>query len=322
MSESQRSNIATRVLVAVVTIPLIIYLSYLGGYFFFGLICVISSVALWEFYVLVEKKGVEPIKWLGMIFGFLVTLSFLFDRLRCGVVSLFVEAQMDIRFPSQFAVLLSVIVVFVFLTLVIELFRKRTSAVLNISATLAGVLYISLFLGMLIGARELFSFGFPFYKYFSSAEGTRSFIGLSGPDSLAERWGGYTIISVLATIWICDTAAYFGGRAVGRHKLFERVSPKKTWEGALFGFVSAILAMVAAKYLVLEYMTLADCIVLSLIVGVFGQLGDLVESLIKRDAGVKDSSAIIPGHGGMFDRFDSLVFVSPLVYLYLDLVVL
>lgn len=97
--------------------------------------------------------------------------------------------------------------------------------------------------------------------------------------------GGYTIISVLATIWICDTAAYFGGRAVGRHKLFERVSPKKTWEGALFGFVSAILAMVAAKYLVLEYMTLADCIVLSLIVGVFGQLGDLVESLIKRDAG-------------------------------------
>jgi len=316
LSEVKPSNTVTRVLVAVVTIPLIVFLCYLGGYYFFVVVCIISSVALWEFYSLMEKKGAEPIKWLGLIFGFLVNLSFLYERLRFNIVSLFVDRQVSIQFPSQFVVLLLIIVLFVFLTLAIELFRNRVSAILNISTTIAGVLYISLFLGMLMGARELFWHSFPFYRYFSSVEGSRFFI-----TTIVERWGGYTIISLFAAIWICDTAAYFGGRALGKHKLFERVSPNKTWEGAIFGFVSSILTMVAAKYLVLEYMTLAECVVLGVIVGIFGQLGDLVESLIKRDAGVKDSSAIIPGHGGMFDRFDSLMFASPLVYLYLDLIV-
>ncbi|HEY4613356.1 MAG TPA: phosphatidate cytidylyltransferase, partial [Bacteroidota bacterium] len=128
--------------------------------------------------------------------------------------------------------------------------------------------------------------------------------------------------SLFVSIWLCGTAAYFGGVSFGKHKLFERVSPKKTWEGAIFGFVFAVATMVAAQQFLIEYLRLVDAIVLGVIVGVFGQAGDLVESRFKRDAGMKDSSAIIPGHGGVYDRFDSLVFVAPIAYLYLDFVVL
>jgi phosphatidate cytidylyltransferase len=144
----------------------------------------------------------------------------------------------------------------------------------------------------------------------------------SSSHAITYAWGGLTIISIFASIWICDTAAYFGGLAMGKHKLFERVSPNKTWEGAVWGFAGAVLTMMAAQKLLIPYLEFHQAIIMGLIIGIFGQLGDLVESLFKRDAGVKDSSNIIPGHGGVFDRFDSLIFVSPILYLYIDFVVL
>lgn len=179
-----------------------------------------------------------------------------------------------------------------------------------------GVFIISLFFGTLIQTRELFPFGFPVSKFFPHA------IATSEDLIQINRWGGYTIISILATIWICDTAAYFGGMTLGRRKLFERVSPNKTWEGAVFGFVFSILTMLAAQSLLLAYMSTTNAVIIGMMIGCFGQMGDLVESRFKRDAGVKDSSSIIPGHGGVYDRFDSLVFVSPILYLYIDFVVL
>jgi phosphatidate cytidylyltransferase len=171
-------------------------------------------------------------------------------------------------------------------------------------------------LGTLIYVRELFPYGFPVHKFFPTS--------YAGDAELAaiSRWGGYTIVSIFASIWMCDTAAYFGGSIFGRHALFERVSPKKTWEGSAFGFIAALLTMIIARATVLDYLRLQDALVIGGIVGVFGQLGDLVESRFKRDAGVKDSSSLIPGHGGVYDRFDSLVFVAPIVYLYIDFVVL
>lgn len=178
--------------------------------------------------------------------------------------------------------------------LIIELFRNYGSAILNISTTLLGIFYFGLFGSTLVGIRE-------FYPNI---------------DGLYNN-GGYLIISIFASIWICDSAAFFGGTALGKHKLFPRVSPKKSWEGAVFGFVFAILAMILAKYLVLDFLLLKDSIAIGFITGTFGQIGDLAESLLKRDAGVKDSSGLIPGHGGIFDRFDSLLFSAPLIYLYL-----
>ena len=111
------------------------------------------------------------------------------------------------------------------------------------------------------------------------------------------------------------------GTAFGKHKLFPRVSPNKSWEGAIAGFVFAIITMIAAKATVIDLLTLYDAVIIGIIVGIIGQMGDLVESLVKRDAGVKDSSAIIPGHGGIFDRFDSLLLTAPVVYLYLSIFV-
>ena len=176
----------------------------------------------------------------------------------------------------------------------IELFRNKGSVVKNLGATFLGILYIGLFSSTLIAIRE-------FYP---------------NTNDLYFK-GGYLIISMVATIWVCDSAAFFGGTALGKHKLFPRISPNKSWEGALFGFVFAILTMVLAKVFVLDFLSWTNVIVLGIIVGIIGQLGDLVESSMKRDAGVKDSSSIIPGHGGIFDRFDSLLFSAPAVWLYL-----
>ena len=191
---------------------------------------------------------------------------------------------------SQYHFLIALFV----LLLIFELFRNNGSAILNLGATLLGIFYLGIFGSTLIGIRE-------FYPNI---------------DGLYTN-GGYLIISIFASIWICDSAAFFGGTALGKHKLFPRVSPKKSWEGAIFGFVFAILAMILAKNLVLDFLSLKDAIAIGLITGTIGQIGDLAESLLKRDAGVKDSSNLIPGHGGIFDRFDSLLFSAPVIYLYL-----
>lgn len=311
------TNMARRVVVAVVAIPIILYLCYVGGYPFCALIVVVSSVALAEFYALFERKGASPVKALGIIVGILIVCTFFYGEIFEQVVPLLQQLNPEIRSPSQLQWLLIVLVVFVLTSLLIELFRGKSSPLLNLSATLFGVLYISLSLGTLIGIRELFFKDFPLPRFLplagaQSAEATRE---------LSYRSGGYTVISILACIWICDTAAQFVGLKYGKHKLFPRVSPNKSWEGAVSGFVAAIATALLAKYIVLPFFSVGESLVIGVVVGVFGQLGDLAESLLKRDAGVKDSSQIIPGHGGMLDRFDSLLFVSPILYLYFDFVV-
>lgn len=255
-------------------------------------------------------------KALGVIAGFVVNGSFIYERSQVELFSWFETHGIRLSMFSQLQFLLVVLLVFLLAVLLTELFRKKGSAMVNIATTVVGVCIISLFFGTLIYVRELFPFGFPVHKFFPTS--------YAGDAELAmiSRWGGYTIVSIFASIWMCDTAAYFGGVTFGRRKLLERVSPGKTWEGSAFGFVAALLTMVVARATVLDYLQLQDALVIGGIVGVFGQLGDLVESRFKRDAGVKDSSAIIPGHGGVYDRFDSLVFVAPIVYFYIDFVVL
>jgi phosphatidate cytidylyltransferase len=183
-----------------------------------------------------------------------------------------------------------ILILLVVITLV-ELFRNSGSAVLNLGISLLGILYIGIFSSSLIFLRE-----------FYITDYTK---------------GGFLIISILASIWVCDSAAFFGGNALGKHKLFPRVSPNKSWEGAIFGLVFAIITMIAAKIIVLDYLSWIDVFILGIIVGIIGQVGDLIESLFKRDVDVKDSSNLIPGHGGVFDRFDSLLYTAPVVFLYL-----
>jgi phosphatidate cytidylyltransferase len=129
--------------------------------------------------------------------------------------------------------------------------------------------------------------------------------------------GRAAVILAHATVFFCDSCAYMVGRALGRRALWTRVSPRKTWEGAVAGLAAAVLFAVGGRALLADFLTPARAAGFGLIVGIFGQAGDLVESLWKREAGVKDSSALIPGHGGVLDRFDNLHFVAPILYAYL-----
>lgn len=129
--------------------------------------------------------------------------------------------------------------------------------------------------------------------------------------------GGHWMVSLFLIVWSCDTAAYFGGKGLGKHKLAPVISPHKTREGAAFGLLGAIFAAVVIHYVFFTNLRLTDLLVVALLVAILGQIGDLFESLLKRSAQLKDTSTLIPGHGGVLDRFDSLLFVSPWVYLYL-----
>jgi phosphatidate cytidylyltransferase len=129
--------------------------------------------------------------------------------------------------------------------------------------------------------------------------------------------GGDTVIIVLLVAWIADTGGYFAGRFLGKSKLYEAVSPKKTWAGAWGGLAGSVLGVTILKIAHAHWLSWPDVFVIAIIGGVLGQLGDLAESLIKRSVGVKDSGTLLPGHGGILDRIDAVLFIAPYVYIYL-----
>ncbi|MBX7084416.1 MAG: phosphatidate cytidylyltransferase [Nannocystaceae bacterium] len=127
------------------------------------------------------------------------------------------------------------------------------------------------------------------------------------------------LVVALCTAFFADTVAYFFGRAFGKHKLYPEVSPKKTWEGAFGGILGSMLATIGVGSLwTLPQLGIGHAVVLGIIASVCGQAGDLVESMVKRTFGVKDSGTILPGHGGMLDRIDAMLFVSPVVYYFVQ----
>ncbi|MDB5255742.1 MAG: phosphatidate cytidylyltransferase [Chitinophagaceae bacterium] len=188
--------------------------------------------------------------------------------------------------PSNYYYL---VIAFVFLLFLIELFQTNHNPFYRIANTFLGILYIALPL-------SLFS-------------------------STAFIHGSYDagiVMGILLLLWANDIGGYIGGVSFGKHKLFERVSPKKTWEGSTGGALFSIgIAWVCAYFF--PSILLKDWIILSLIIVVFGSIGDLVESLFKRSLAVKDSGNLIPGHGGFLDRFDGLFIASPFLIVYLKL---
>lgn len=126
--------------------------------------------------------------------------------------------------------------------------------------------------------------------------------------------GLYLTMMLFIPVWVGDTAAYFVGKRFGKNKLMEAVSPKKTWEGAAAGFLGSLVIMAALNALFPIKMSLSKVLIMGALVGVMGQLSDLAESMIKRSVGVKDSSSLLPGHGGVLDRFDSYLLLAPLFY--------
>ncbi len=191
-------------------------------------------------------------------------------------------------------------IIFIGVTLIffIEIYRKKGSPILNIGATLFGSLFFSLFFGSFILIREL-----PHVYNFEYVE--------------AGQW----ILLLVLSTWACDSAAMVIGSYFGRHKLMPRISPNKSVEGTVAGFLFAILAAYVCHIWFIDFLSPLDSMAIGAIAGIFGQYGDLFESMLKRDAGVKDSSSLIPGHGGIMDRFDSLTISAPIMYLYVVYIV-
>ncbi len=188
-------------------------------------------------------------------------------------------------------------IVSILLLLTWELFRKKAHVLENIAISFFAAVFIAMAITYAIKLQQL---------------------GYTGQGG---HLGGYAVLTVFIAVWTCDSMAYFVGSAIGKHKIFPRVSPNKSWEGSIAGVVGSFLALlliVKAGWLPgLDYF---DALVLGLITSVAGQIGDFAESLVKRDVGVKDSSNLLPGHGGAWDRLDSILFAAPLSYLYLNLV--
>jgi len=183
-----------------------------------------------------------------------------------------------------FSLLLIPLVTFIF---VFELYRNHRHPILNIATTLMGILYVSVPITLL--------------NHIVFLDGT---------------YNGKILLGIFVLIWASDTGAYLFGITFGKHRLFERISPKKSWEGFFGGVaVSQLGAYLLAIYL--DNLSHTQWGIIALIVVVFGTLGDLIESMMKRSVGVKDSGKMLPGHGGILDRFDSFIFAVPVIFTYL-----
>ena len=174
------------------------------------------------------------------------------------------------------------------IAMVLEVFRREAKPLLNISILVFAFVWLGIMLGSLSNLRNLPEVGFR-----------------------------VTFVLFLS-VWICDTSAFFFGKKFGKRKILPDVSPNKTWVGTISGFMSSIIFM----FILVQYdyfsgmVSTTDMIVIGIITGGFGQLGDLAESLLKREAGLKDTSNFLRGHGGILDRFDSLTFAAPLTLIY------
>ena len=169
---------------------------------------------------------------------------------------------------------------------IFELFRNRPNPLLNISSTIFGVFWLGICLGSMIVIRNV-SLDLMFLTFLS--------------------------------VWICDTSAFLFGKKFGKSKILPSISPKKTWVGFLSGYFSVLVLMILMNLYGKWIFSLNDYIFLSLIYGIVSQFGDFFESMIKRNAGVKDTGTLLMGHGGLLDRFDSLAFVCPLVCIYFEI---
>ncbi len=254
-------ELAVRVSVAVVGIPLLLFIILKGGVYFYLFSVIVTLIGQWEMYQLLNKKGTKPNLYSGLFLGQLI---------------------IALIFMGNSPAIISAIVLLMLLIFGTEMFRNNGSALENVGATLLGVVYPTLFWSTLLYLRM---------NFYQDA--------------------GKFVLILFVSIWVCDTFAYFFGMKFGKHRLFERVSPKKSWEGAIAGFVGALLTFFVVHFYGFLPITIVEALWAGAIVGILGQLGDLVESWFKRDAGVKDSSAILPGHGGILDRFDSILFSAP-----------
>ena len=293
------SELALRILFSVVAAPLALWIVLAGGAPLAALLAVVSAIGAWEFFRIARGSGARPLDDVGIALAGLVPLA----------VHAHYLGLLAFR-PALIALL-----VLALLASTIWLRGVDGRPLGTAAATMLGVVYTA---GML-------SFGYAI-RYHDVVRGydlvAARRIGL-GPFGLQIAPGGALLIFPLVITWASDIGAFFVGRAIGGRKLIPSVSPGKTVAGAVGGLVASMLvAWLYARAVLVPVASLGftpwGALAFGAAISVAAQVGDLFESLLKREGGVKDSSRIIPGHGGVLDRFDSLIFVLPVAYLLLN----
>ena len=243
---------------------------------FAALLVAITAGVTWEHLRLSEHCGAQPQKVMAMGIALLVVAPFalLFDSEHA------ITEGVSLMFGMMFVVMIAMLMV-----LFVELFRQRETPIQNVGATILPALQVALPIAM-----------------------------LALLPALGEGYNAWRVVAFFSIIWANDVFAFLVGITLGRHRLCERISPKKSWEGFIGGIVAAMgVALLAAHLLGENIYVWAG---LGLVSALAAVAGDLVESMFKRAAGVKDSGAIMPGHGGWFDRFDAVLMAAPVAVIY------
>lgn len=282
---SGRQDLRKRLVTAIVLVPLFLVSVVVGRVVFLGAVMLLSGIAAWEFFRMAGRKAFRPrpISGIGLALGFPPLLYWA---------------------PTHPLAVPALVTFGVIGIAVSQLLDPAGEEMLgSVSTTVYGAAYAGLLLGHFVLIREV----------------SRVVPGM-------PYWSGAFLVAVPVVLtWVNDTAAYLVGHRWGRRKLMPRVSPGKTVEGAVGALLVTVLAAIPTLWVVDRWVPLfglENALALGALVGFVAPLGDLVESGFKRDAGVKDSSDLIPGHGGVLDRFDSLIVVTPVYWYYLQSIVL
>jgi phosphatidate cytidylyltransferase len=260
--------------------------SFLLGYqVFSAFYLLLSCFGLYEFYSLIKKDTADPNIAVGILSAVLLFSGFALLNYS-GMFATPVTNGRNLAYIFLFLFVLSISLVFI-----LELFKISVAPFTNIAYTIMGLVFVII----------------PFTFFHALAYINKDF-------------NAHIPLGFLLMLWSNDTGAYLVGRSLGRTKLFERHSPKKTWEG----FIGGVLISAGVGYIISLYFPELDWkhwVSVGILISCFGTLGDLVESMFKRSINIKDSGSILPGHGGLLDRFDGLLLAAPIVYTYLYFVV-
>ncbi len=272
------SNLTQRILTAIVGVPILLLVFYYGGIYFLGFILLIVAMGSYEFFRLVDTKNIDNKKIIGILFCIILPVGAYFGYL-------------------YFIFLFTLVSI---LTLFISLRKQDLSKTLIGAGTkFLGIVYIGWFLSHAVLIRNISNSSFPY---------------LDDTDINITDIGFYWIVFVVACTFLNDTGAYFFGKYKGKTKLAPRISPGKTVEGTVAGVVMACICSLFVNLIFKGPIDYGWAVLMGLIVGVVAVVGDLVESMFKRSVSIKDTGGLLPGHGGVLDRFDSLILVFPVMY--------
>ena len=274
------SELTRRIIFAVIAAPASVALVYFGDWVLATLLSVLAAIAAWEFYRMARETGAFPLEPAGVALAALLPIAVHAQRL--GVYTL-----------SLTAIVCMILVLF---ASTIWLRGPTGKPVSSVSVTVFGILYAGLF---------SYIYALRYHDY-----------------AVGARAGTVLVFLPILITWATDVGAYAFGRMFGKKKLIPSVSPGKTVEGAVGGLgLAIVICLLYVRFMLMPYaqlgLTIQGAVLFAIVVSVAAQTGDLAESLLKREAGVKDSSRILPGHGGILDRFDSLLFVMPVALLLL-----